>query len=331
MPSSSSLPGNGSFVCHEAEKTSPRATTGVRAICSRRIFTASVLASSYALKQAWSVEPGFQFRYLLASCLYGYQDLSQIVPEVRKTGATAIDIWPKVHGNQREQIDAMGESKFADLLQAHNVSLGCITQYQLGPFGLQDEMRFASRFGCSTMVTSAKGPVGLSGSELKSAIEKFVLQMRPHLEVAEECGVTIAIENHAKNLVESPDAIRWLADLGGESKLAIALAPYHLPQESAAMAKLILELGSRIAVFYAWQHGTGCMQKQPKEQELLQMPGRGSLDFAPLVASLQQIQFQGWTSIFMHPFPRGIPILDSVEEVTAEVNRARDYLQGLIG
>lgn len=331
MPSSFSPPGNGSFAYHEAEKTSPRATTGVRAICSRRNFTAAVLASSYALKQAWSVEPGFQFRYLLASCLYGYQDLSQIVPEVRKTGATAIDIWPKVHGNQREQIDAMGESKFADLLQTHDVSLGCITQYQLGPFGLQDEMRFASRFGCSTIVTSAQGPVGLSGTELKSAIEKFVSQMRPHLEVAEECGVTIAIENHAKNLLESPDAIRWLADLSGESKLAIALAPYHLPQESAAMAKLILELGNRIAVFYAWQHGAGCMQKQPKEQELLQMPGRGSLDFAPLVASLQQIQFQGWTSIFMHPFPRGIPILDSVEEVTAEINRARDYLQGLIG
>jgi hypothetical protein len=29
----------------------------------------------------------------------------------------------------------------------------------------------------------------------------------------------------------------------------------------------------------------------------------------------------------MHPFPRGLPILDTTAAVTAEVNRARDYLR----
>ena len=31
-------------------------------------------------------------------------------------GADAIDLWPRVHGNQREQLDAMGEPAFVDLL-----------------------------------------------------------------------------------------------------------------------------------------------------------------------------------------------------------------------
>ena len=75
--------------------------------------------------------------------MYGYQKLQSILPEVAKTGATAIDIWPKAHGDQREQLDAMGEEKFAALLHKHRVSLGCITQYKLGPFGLSDEMRLA--------------------------------------------------------------------------------------------------------------------------------------------------------------------------------------------
>ena len=87
----------------------------------------------------------FSLNYIVGSCMYGYTSVAEILPEVKKTGATAIDIWPKVHGNQREQLDEMGEEKFADLLKQHGVKLGCITQYKLGPFGLQKEMQLAKR------------------------------------------------------------------------------------------------------------------------------------------------------------------------------------------
>ena len=85
-----------------------------------------------------------------------------------------------------------------------------------------------------------------------------------------------------------------------------------------------------LAVFYAWQHGDGCMKQMPKEKELLQMPGRGTLDFGPLLSALKTNRFDGWTSIFMHPFPRGIPILEKVDDVTAEINRSRNYLEDLL-
>ncbi len=258
--------------------------------------------------------------------MYGYQALAEILPEVRKTGATAIDIWPKVHGNQREQLDDLGEEKFAAMLTEHDVSLGCITQYKLGPFGLQDEMRLAQRLGCKTIVTGGKGPVGLKGAELKSAVGKFIEQMKPHLATAERTGVTVAIENHANNLIDSPDSMKWLAELAPNKHLAVAFAPYHLPQDELLLSELIRDLGNSIAVFYAWQHGMGCMKKLPKQQELLQMPGRGELDFSPLLKALADIRFAGWTEIFMHPVPRGIPILETTEEVTAEINRARQYL-----
>jgi sugar phosphate isomerase/epimerase len=204
--------------------------------------------------------------------------------------------------------------------------LGCITQYHLGPFGLQDEMRLAKRLGCKTIVTGGEGPKGRTGSELKSAIANFAEQMKPHLVVAEETEVTIAIENHANNLIDTPDSIRWLADLAPSKNLGIALAPYHLPQDTDLLSDLIRHLGDRMKVFYAWQHGMGCMTQQPKDQELLQMPGRGDLDFSPLLAAIAETNYDGWTEIFMHPFPRGIPILDSTSEVTAEINRSREYL-----
>ncbi|MBI3462652.1 MAG: sugar phosphate isomerase/epimerase [Planctomycetes bacterium] len=268
----------------------------------------------------------FQLRYVLGSCMYGTTPLAEILPEVAKIGANAIDIWPRVHGNQREQIEEMGHEAFAALLQQHNVRLGILTRYDLGPLGLESELAFAKRFGARMIVTGSKGPKGLTGTELKSAVRTFVDQMQPHIAAAEEHGVTIAIENHGNAVIDSPDSIRWMAEMAGPRPFGIALAPYHLPQDSAQIAGLIRDLGDRMIHFYAWEHGRGCFEKLPKEQELMQMPGRGTLDFVPILAALKAINYRGWTEVFMHPVPRGVPILDTTAQVTAEINRARGHL-----
>ena len=312
---------------HNEDDPMPRHQIQRRHFCAA---TTATLAGSLLMQSAFAQHAkALKFKYMLGSCMYGEGSLEEILPEVRKAGANAIDIWPRVHGNQREQVDAMGEERFRGLLHQHQVTLGCITQYKLGPFGLQDEMRLAQRFACHTIVTGGKGPKGLKGAELKSAVGKFVEQMKPHLEVAEATGVTIALENHGNNLIESPDSLKWLAELRPSKHLAIAFAPYHLPQDADSLGQLIKTLGDSIAVFYAWQHGMGCTNKLPKEQELLQMPGRGDLDFTPLIKALAEIDYQGWTEIFMHPVPRGVPILETTDQVTAEINRARDYLEAL--
>ena len=139
--------------------------------------------------------------------------------------------------------------------------------------------------------------------------------------------MTIGIENHGNALIESPDSMKWLIEFTDSPHLGIALAPYHLPDDAALVAQLIEDLGPGLCLFYAWQHGMGCHEKLPKEQELMQLPGRGTLDFSPLLAALKKIDYQGWTEIFMHPVPRGIPILDTGSEVTAELERARLYLE----
>lgn len=307
-------------------------------------ITASGLGPTIVMNMASALEPpaeksesddnvqdsAFSLKYLLGSCMFGTTELAKIIPEVAKTGATALDIWPKPHGAQREQLEAIGEAAFAELLGKHNIDLGCITRYDLGPFGIQNEMRLAKRLGCKTIVTGGRGPANVSGKELKTAVRAFVEQLRPHLDIATETGVTVAIENHGHNLINSPDSMRWLMEMSPDENLGIALAPYHLPQDATLIGKLIRDLGNRIAIFYAWQHGMGCMKKLPKEQELLQLPGRGDLDFAPLLAALRDIDYQGWTEIFMHPVPRGIPILEATPAVTAEINTSRSYLEAIL-
>ena len=274
-------------------------------------------------------EKPFELNYILASCMYGTLPLAEIVPEVKKIGSERIDIWPRVHGDQREQVESMGNDAFAALLAAHEVGLGISTRFDLGPFGLEKEMAFAREFGASLIVTGSRGPKDLTGEELRAAVADFAEALKPHIATAEKHGITISIENHSSALIESPDSMRWLIEFTDSPYLGIALAPYHLPDDAQLVAQLIEDLGPGLALFYAWQHGMGCHEKLPKEQELMQMPGRGALDFTPILSALKKINFAGWTEIFMHPVPRGIPILDTASDVTNEINHARHYLDQL--
>ena len=294
---------------------------------SRRTFIASAAALAVAPQLARAAAEPFRLHYILSTPMYGRMDLAVILPEVRKTGAEHVDIWPAVHGNQREQVEAMGHERFADLLREHDVKLGAITRYDLGPFGLQEEMAICRKLGGSVLVTGSRGPKNLAGTALKAAMAAFVEQMKPHVEAAGRHDVTLAIENHGNALLSEPDSMRWFAEMtASEPRIGIAFAPHHLPQDAAMQAALIRELGPKVVFFYAQQHGMGSKDKLPKEQELLQMPGRGALDFAPLVQALRDNRFGGFTSIYMHPVPRGVPILDTAGEITAEINRARAYL-----
>ncbi len=274
-------------------------------------------------------EKPFELNYILASCMYGTLPLAEIIPEVKRIGSDHIDIWPRAHGNQREQVASMGNAAFAELLTTHGVDLGISTRFDLGPFGLAEEMAFASEFGASLIVTGSKGTTGLAGEELRAAVTDFAEALKPHIATAQKYGIVISIENHSSALIESPDSMKWLIEFTNSPHLGIALAPYHLPDDSRLVAQLIADLGQGLALFYAWQHGMGCHEKLPKEQELMQMPGRGTLDFAPILSALKKINYSGWTEIFMHPVPRGIPILDSIADVTDEINSARHYLDEL--
>ena len=274
-------------------------------------------------------EQPFQLNYILASCMYGTLPLAEIVPEVTKIGSERIDVWPRVHGDQREQVTEMGNTAFAELLATHGVGLGISTRFDLGPFGLEEEMAFARDFGASLIVTGSQGPKDVTGEELRAAVAEFAEALKPHIAAAEKYGITISIENHSSALIESPDSMRWLIEFTDSPHLGIALAPYHLPDDAQLVAQLIEDLGQGLALFYAWQHGMGCHEKLPKEQELMQMPGRGTLDFGPILSALKKINYTGWTEIFMHPVPRGIPILDTSADVTDEINRAQHYLDQL--
>ena len=302
-----------------------------RALITRRRMCGALLAGPFALSSipgARGEQPeAFHLDYLLASSMFGTISLAEILPACRAMGTQLIDIWPRVHGNQWEQIVAMGDEAFEALLSEHKVRVGMLTRFDLGAFGLQEIMPWMKRFGTTRVVTGCfQQQSGLQGSELKVAVRKFVEQMKPHVAAAEEAGVTIAVENHAGSLISSSDAIRYLAEFSSSENLGIALAPYHLPQDARLIARLIEDIGPKMVHFYAWQHGDGCIAGLTKQEELKQLPGNGPLDFRPILAAMKKTKYQGGTEIFMHPTPRGIPIMKDLEGSSQVINRARDYL-----
>lgn len=296
----------------------------------RRRFLQSL--SALAAVPACAATTPWKLNYTLASSMYGSLPLAEILPEVQKGGATGIDLWPKKHGTQREELDAMGLQRFSAMLKQHGLSFDGSTRYDLGPFKLAEEIKIVKQLGGYFIVTGGSGEwKNITPEQLKTNVKDFVEKMKPHASLAAELGVTIGIENHINNLIDTPDSLRWLADaIRNISGIGIALAPYHLPQDSKLLADLIQHIDQKMTLFYAWEHGKGCMKPMPKEDELQQMPGRGLLDWKPLLSALKAVNFTGPTEIFMHPTPRGIPIMPTATQSTAEIIRAKNHLDAII-
>lgn len=296
---------------------------------NRRHFLQSLAALAAA--PASAAEGAWKLNYMLASSMYGNLPLAEILPEVKKTGAIGIELWPKKHGTQREELDVIGVEKFAAMLKEHGISFGGTTRYDRGPFKLREEIKLVKQLGGTFIVTGGAGDYKVTPEQLKKNVKGFVEKLKPHAALAAENGVTIGIENHVNNLIDTPDSLRWLADdIRSIPGLGIALAPYHLPQDAALLADLIKHADQKLTLFYAWEHGMGCSKPMPKEEEIQQLPGRGKFDWKPLLTALKEIKFTGPTEIFMHPTPRGFPILPTVAETTAEIVRAKNHLDALI-
>jgi sugar phosphate isomerase/epimerase len=277
-----------------------------------------------------AAEPTWKPRFILSSALYGTFPLVEILPEVARTGSSSIDLWPRPHGSQREEIDSLGEERVRALLAEHGVRVGGLTCYRLGPFRLEKESALAARLGERViLVTGSVGDAKATGATLKAEIERFHDALAPTIAAVERTGSLLAIENHSRALIRTPDSIRWFADLIRSEQVGIALAPHHLPQTGEVTAALARDLGPRLTFVYAQQDGRGAHEKVAKDEELLQMPGRGPLDFGPLMRQLAAMRYAGPIEIFMHPTPRGVPILDTIPEITAEIIRARNHLEGL--
>lgn len=109
----------------------------------------------------------------------------------------------------------------------------------------------------------------------------------------------------------------WLTGQFGVSQrstaspaLGIALAPFHVMGNGESVPEAIEAIGPKLLFFYAWQRAAG----------MAELPGDGTLDFAPVLRALRQVGYTGYVNIFTHTHaPK--------DEMTQAVIRAREYLE----
>lgn len=295
---------------------------------NRRKFC-QLSASAVLAPSLIGAEPDWKLNYTLSSALFGDMPLESVIGEISKAGCHSIDIWRKVHGTHREQIDKMGDDTFQGLLKTHTAKMAVSTCYPLGPFRQDDEIRWVKKNG-GQMTVCGSGNIGAkdpSGAEAKKQVKAFFEKLKPHYEFAEQQGVTMAIENHKNSMLSSPDSIRYFAELNPSKNVGIAFAPHHLFDAIDEIPKLIREAGKeQIPFIYFQEHHLSSKKKMSDQEQLKQMPGHGSLDYVPILAALREIDFSGLTEIFAHPMPRGVPMLPTAGEITDAINVSRTYI-----
>src|SRR5258708_1513058 len=130
----------------------------------RRTFlsTLGTAVTGVALGRAAAPTP-FRLNYLLASSLFGNLPLAQILPVVKQTGATAIELWPKNHGTQREELDTLGLDRFAGMLHEHGLTFGGTTRLDRGPLRLTEELDVVRQLGGKIIVCGGSGNAKAKG------------------------------------------------------------------------------------------------------------------------------------------------------------------------
>ncbi|MEN8680828.1 MAG: sugar phosphate isomerase/epimerase, partial [Akkermansiaceae bacterium] len=287
------------------------------------VGAAALVRSAKGAEQEWAL------RYVMSSAMYGNMLLDEVLAEVKKTGSESIDIWRKVHATHREQISKVGDEAFQKLLEKHQTKMSVSTCYPLGPFRQDDEMRWTKKNGGTMTVcgSGGMGPKDPVGKEARKQVKAFFEKLKPHYELAEELGVTMAIENHKNSMLSSPDSIRYFYELNPSKNVGVAFAPHHLHDAIDQIPALLREGGNRhIPFIYFQEHHPSSKKKMSQEDQLKQLPGFGKLDYVPILRALRDIKFSGLVEIFGHPVPRGIPMLGSAVEITKAINTSRAYL-----
>jgi len=233
--------------------------------------------------------------------------IEQACERIAKLGFEAIDIWSAHEGcpHLDDVAERLGPDGLEKLLAEHKLKLFAFSVYKGG------YARYAELLG------KAGGGVAVRGSappckpeELAVRMRKFIEELKPLVELAEQHNSYLAIENHGSALLCEMDSLKAFVDMNTSPRLGIALAPYHIQTLKASVPEAIGICGKQLFFFYAWQHYPG-----PE-----QLPGVGPTDMTPWIQALADIRYRGYVNPFMHGHPEADVMADNLA-------KSRDYLK----
>lgn len=272
------------------------AAAGITAVSCTQIGKKDVAKS-----QKW------QMRLSTSSIHFMQLPIEQACERIANIGYEAIDIWSAHNGcpHLDDIAKRLGPHGLKKMLDEYKLKLFSFSVYKGG------YERYAQLLG------NVGGGVAVRGSappckpeELTDRMQKFLEDLKPLAELAEQNNSYLAIENHAGALLCTLDSLKTFVDMNTSPRLGIALAPYHLQTIEASVPVAIHICGKQLFYFYAWQHF-------PDAQQL---PGIGPTYMVPWIQALADIKYPGYVNPFMHGPP-------NADVMSVNLAKSRNYLR----
>ena len=282
-----------------------RSTTAAMAVASACRFS-EALAEDKA-EDAWKM------KLATSSVMFDKLPIEKVCETVARLGLRGLDIWAPFRwgGAQCTHLEdiktRLGGKGLRELLTRHKLEVAAFTIYNNK---LSQYWELIRDYGGGIVVRSTVAGKMTDPKELTPRMRKLFESLKPDVELAEKCNARLAIENHAGDVLSTPDSFKSFVELNpNPRRVGIAFAPYHLQAYKTPVEDVIRIAGSQCLFFYAWQHG----------HDTTQMPGVGPMDFTPWVHALASTNYSHYSSIFMHGHP-------AADEMEAAVSKSREYL-----
>ena len=276
---------------------------------SSAVLAGAALANTLSARATAGEKTPWPMRMSTSTVQFSSLSVEKACEQIAALGFAAVDFWHAGFGCPHlDDIEKrLGAEGLKDLLAKNKLKLCAFTCYNVGSNAVYS--RFAEllgKAGGGLAVREARyGKVTDLTAEMKALLET----LKPQLELAEKYNSRIAVENHDNSLLNSKDSFKAFVELNSNSRLGIALAPYHLQAAKIPVEDVIGIVGKQLLFFYAWQNGAG----------MKQLPGVGPADFTPWIAALARAGYAEYVNPFMHGHP-------GPDEMAKGLATARDYL-----
>jgi hypothetical protein len=193
---------------------------------SRRRFlsqsaTAAAVAACSAGGRAWAEPPASPWNMRLATSSIHYTRLpiEQACQRIAELGFEAIDIWSPHAGcpHLDDAKDRLGADGLKQVLEQNKLKPYAYSVYS-GGFPKYADFIGAMGGGLAVRGSTGRRPP----DEVTARMKEFVESLQPELELAEKHNVSLAIENHSGQLLNSLDSLKAFVEFARHPRLGIA-------------------------------------------------------------------------------------------------------------
>ena len=174
-------------------------------------------------------------------------------------------------------------------------------------------LSLCAELGAPHVTTEPGGPLA-PGQSRELAVKLFVEGLKPLAEHAEKLGVMLLIEPEPGLLVETSDQYLEVANLVDAPSIGLNYDVGHAYCVSEDIPRAIAAMASHIKHYHFEDIAATRVHHHL-------IPGRGAIDFAPIIAAIRASGYDGWLTVELYP---------NIDDPDAAARGAFEVLQPLI-